>query len=72
MSAMTIRRGGRYIRDAKTGEVVQEEVSRLGRQKVRAKPAAEALDPGSRDAAVPHTVRDDGGAARSSSKPGRS
>jgi hypothetical protein len=59
MSAITPRQGGRYVRDAETGEVVR--AVEPGRRKARAQPAADALDPGSRDAAMPHAVRDDGG-----------
>ncbi|MBO0346042.1 hypothetical protein J0X15_12485 [Roseibium sp. CAU 1637] len=75
------RTGGRYIRDPKTGERVREE-KKPGRLLERAEPAADALDPriksgagsGSRDAASPHAVRDDGGvlgAATPKPKPSR-
>jgi len=56
------RIGGRYIRDPETGERVRLEPDQPGRLNAWAKPAADALDPGSRDAAPPHTVRDDGSA----------
>lgn len=57
MNAISSRQGGRYIRDEGSGAVIRD--LEPGRQDGRAGPATDALDPGSRDAALPHAVQDD-------------